>query len=117
MSMLILDIVIALVIFASCPGPQVRRVHDTNASGWWVLLAFIPYAGNLIMLVWCCFKGTAGENRFGPDPLEPPGRRIRLTRPRHFCDGIVRVGASPYIPDMNAPTPRPCCSAPIPAVC
>jgi len=49
---------------------QVRRLHDTNASGWWILLALIPYAGGLIMLVWFCIPGTKGENRFGPDPLQ-----------------------------------------------
>jgi uncharacterized membrane protein YhaH (DUF805 family) len=49
---------------------QVRRLHDTNASGWWILLSFIPYAGGLIMLVWYCIPGTKGENRFGPDPLQ-----------------------------------------------
>ena len=71
MSILILDIVIALAILLPVLAAQVRRAHDTNASGWWVLLAFIPYIGHLILLVWCCFKGTAGPNRFGPDPLNP----------------------------------------------
>lgn len=49
---------------------QVRRLHDTNASGWWMLMALIPYIGGLIMLVWYCIPGTKGENRFGPDPLQ-----------------------------------------------
>jgi len=48
---------------------QVRRLHDTNASGWWLLLALIPYLGGLIMVVWFCIPGTKGENRFGADPL------------------------------------------------
>jgi uncharacterized membrane protein YhaH (DUF805 family) len=49
----------------------VRRLHDTNASGWWYLLTFIPYVGGLIMVVWFCIPGTKGENRFGHDPLAP----------------------------------------------
>jgi len=60
-----------LVIFLPSLAAQVRRLHDTNASGWWVLLSLIPYVGGLIMAVWYCFKGTEGENRFGPDPLNP----------------------------------------------
>jgi uncharacterized membrane protein YhaH (DUF805 family) len=60
-----------LVIFLPSLAAHVRRLHDTNSSGWWLLLAVIPYAGALIMTVWYCFKGTQGENRFGPDPLNP----------------------------------------------
>jgi uncharacterized membrane protein YhaH (DUF805 family) len=60
-----------LVIFLPSLAAQVRRLHDTNSSGWWVLLGCIPYVGGLIMVVWYCIKGTAGENRFGPDPLNP----------------------------------------------
>ena len=60
-----------LASFLPSLAAQVRRLHDTNASGWWLLLAFIPYAGGLIMLVWFCLPGTKGENRFGSDPLDP----------------------------------------------
>tara|TARA_B100000780_G_scaffold182067_1_gene127764 strand:+ start:226 stop:579 length:354 start_codon:yes stop_codon:yes gene_type:complete len=45
----------------------VRRLHDADKSGWWVLLGFVPLGG-LILLVFCCMDGTKGENRFGPDP-------------------------------------------------
>jgi uncharacterized membrane protein YhaH (DUF805 family) len=61
----------ALGAFLPSLAAQVRRLHDTNSSGWWVLVGFIPYVGGLIMIVWYCIKGTAGENRFGPDPLNP----------------------------------------------
>jgi uncharacterized membrane protein YhaH (DUF805 family) len=64
-------ILVLLAIFLPSLAVQVRRLHDTNAAGWWILLAFIPYLGGLIMIVWYCIKGTAGENRFGPDPLQP----------------------------------------------
>ncbi len=47
----------------------VRRVHDTNASGWFVLIWYVPYIGSLVSLVWACLPGTAGENNYGPDPL------------------------------------------------
>ncbi len=47
----------------------VRRLHDTDRSGWWYWLALIPLIGGIILLVWFASKGTNGSNRFGPDPL------------------------------------------------
>ena len=47
----------------------VRRLHDLDKSGWWLLLALIPILGALILLVLFVSKGTTGPNRFGPDPL------------------------------------------------
>ncbi len=47
----------------------VRRLHDLDRSGWWLLLVFIPLIGAIVLLIWYCAKGTAGPNRFGPDPL------------------------------------------------
>jgi uncharacterized membrane protein YhaH (DUF805 family) len=49
---------------------QIKRWHDRDKSGWWVLINFIPLVGPLWMLVECGFlRGTTGENRFGRDPL------------------------------------------------
>jgi len=46
-----------------------RRLHDLDKSGWWLLLAFIPVIGVIILIVWFATQGTRGPNRFGPDPL------------------------------------------------
>ncbi len=48
---------------------QVRRLHDLDRSGWWLLIGFIPLVGVIVLLVWFCTRGTRGPNRFGPDPL------------------------------------------------
>ena len=48
---------------------SVRRMHDIDKSGWWVLIDLIPLVGFIIYLVWACQKGTTGDNRFGADPL------------------------------------------------
>lgn len=50
---------------------QVRRFHDQDKSGWFILLGFIPYVGSIIVLVFMCLEGTKGSNRFGPDPKDP----------------------------------------------
>ena len=47
---------------------QVRRLHDTNRSGWWALLWLAPGPGWILLLVWNLLPGTTGTNRFGPMP-------------------------------------------------
>lgn len=48
----------------------VKRWHDRDKSGWWVLIGLIPVFGGCWMIFECGFlKGTEGANRFGPDPL------------------------------------------------
>jgi uncharacterized membrane protein YhaH (DUF805 family) len=49
---------------------QVRRLHDQDRSGWFILLFMIPYVGGLIGFVFMLIPGTSGPNRFGPDPYE-----------------------------------------------
>lgn len=48
---------------------SIRRLHDLDKSGWWVLIALIPLIGGIILIVWYAGKGTTGANRFGADPL------------------------------------------------
>ena len=43
----------------------VRRLHDTDRTGWWMLLKLIPVIGDIILIVWFCHRGTEGSNRFG----------------------------------------------------
>lgn len=47
----------------------VRRLHDTNRSGWWLLIGLIPVVGWIVIIVFLAQKGDAGSNRFGSDPL------------------------------------------------
>jgi uncharacterized membrane protein YhaH (DUF805 family) len=42
-----------------------RRLHDTDRSGWWQLLAFVPIIGWILLLIWMCQRGTPDSNRFG----------------------------------------------------
>jgi len=49
---------------------SVRRMHDQNKSGWYLLINFVPYIGGLIFLVLCFLPGTEGENDYGWDPRE-----------------------------------------------
>ncbi|MFG6082188.1 DUF805 domain-containing protein [Paracoccus litorisediminis] len=59
------------VLVALLPGicVTIRRLHDLDRSGWWILVLLIPVVGYILLIVWFCMRGTAGANRFGPDPL------------------------------------------------
>ena len=46
----------------------VRRLHDTNRSGWFLLLALIPIFGAITLIIFFAQDGTPGENRFGANP-------------------------------------------------
>jgi uncharacterized membrane protein YhaH (DUF805 family) len=58
----IFDLVIAL------PGIAVgaRRMHDMDRTAWWLLVT-LTGIGAIVLLIWFCFRGTEGPNRFGPD--------------------------------------------------
>ena len=46
----------------------VRRLHDTNRSGWWLLIALVPFVGAIILLVFVLLDSQPGDNRYGPNP-------------------------------------------------
>ena len=50
-------------------GVGVRRLHDLDKSGWWLLVSLIPIVGFIILVFWFVQQGTRAENRFGADPL------------------------------------------------
>jgi uncharacterized membrane protein YhaH (DUF805 family) len=46
----------------------IRRLHDTDRSGWWMLISLVPLVGGIILLVFYVSEGTKGPNQYGPDP-------------------------------------------------
>ncbi len=48
-----------------------RRLHDTDKSFAWILIALIPFAGAITLLVFTVLPGTRGPNRYGSDPKSP----------------------------------------------
>lgn len=55
---------LSLALFLPNLAVTVRRLHDTDRSGWWILLSFTG-VGVFVLLYWYCCKGTDGANRFG----------------------------------------------------
>ena len=66
-ALIIFSTIVALGLLIPLISVAVRRLHDTDRSGWWFLLGFVPFA-NIVLLIFFFLDGTAGENRFGSDP-------------------------------------------------
>jgi uncharacterized membrane protein YhaH (DUF805 family) len=64
------DLIVNLLLVWPALAVSVKRWHDRDRSGWWVLLNLVPVIGWLWALIDNGFlRGTAGRNRFGDDPL------------------------------------------------
>jgi uncharacterized membrane protein YhaH (DUF805 family) len=61
----LLYLLTVLAFFLPILGAGIRRMHDTNRSGWWILLP-------IVNLVFLAGEGTPGENQYGPSPTAAP---------------------------------------------
>lgn len=64
----ILSMIFMLAILIPNIAVGIRRLHDLDKSGWWVLIGLIPLIGAIVLIVFFVSEGTRGPNRFGPDP-------------------------------------------------
>ena len=94
-----LSAIFALATLVPSLAVSVRRLHDIDRSGWWLLAIVVPYVvlgfgaatANammtmigavavlivaIVLLVFFVSRGTSGTNRFGPDPLDPAGAKV-----------------------------------------
>ena len=113
----------------------IKRLHDRNKSGWWIVAFFIApallgslvdrlddesyaafalapvtfgfYAWGFVELLF--FKGTSGPNRFGPDPLPKvqTGPRSELRTGRHTSSGWDQHSELEFVPHNAGPSPGP----------
>jgi uncharacterized membrane protein YhaH (DUF805 family) len=66
----LLSSIYTLAVFIPSLAVTVRRLHDTDRSGWWMLIAFVPCVGAIVLLVFTLSDSTPGENQYGPSPKE-----------------------------------------------
>jgi uncharacterized membrane protein YhaH (DUF805 family) len=64
----ILLVVYALLLFLPSLAVSVRRLHDTNRSGWWLLINMVPFIGAIVLFVFLVLDSQRGENQYGPNP-------------------------------------------------
>ncbi|MEW2472621.1 MULTISPECIES: DUF805 domain-containing protein [Micromonospora] len=62
------SLLVNLAVLLPSLAVAVRRLHDIDRTGWWLLLALIPIVGWIVLLVFALQNGTPGPNRFGPSP-------------------------------------------------
>ena len=60
--------VYALAVLVPNIAVSIRRMHDINKSGWWVLISLIPIIGGIWFLILCLMDSKPGENAYGPNP-------------------------------------------------
>lgn len=58
----------SLAVVTPSVAVTVRRLHDIDRSGWWILVGLVPIIGSIILIVFAATSGGAGVNRYGPDP-------------------------------------------------
>jgi len=64
----ILGTLYSLAVLIPGIAVTVRRLHDTDRTGWWVLIGLVPIIGFIVLLVFMVLDGTEGENKYGPNP-------------------------------------------------
>jgi uncharacterized membrane protein YhaH (DUF805 family) len=76
----------AVIFFLASVIPSiavsVRRLHDSDKSGWWYLIGFVPYIGEIILLILLALPSTIGVNRYGaPYGGLPDDKRVQYSGP------------------------------------
>ncbi len=58
----------SLAILIPSIAVAVRRLHDTNHSGWWLFTSLIPFVGAIILFVFMVRDSQPDQNQYGPNP-------------------------------------------------
>ena len=66
----IFSIFVGLALFLPGLAVAVRRLHDTDRSGWWILIGLIPVIGFIVLLVFFIQKSDPVDNQHGPPPAD-----------------------------------------------
>src|SRR6266571_3963720 len=70
----VLSSIYSLAVLLPGLGVTVRRLHDTDRSGWWILIELVPVIGVIVLIVFLVQDSQAGDNQYGPNPKEEIGR-------------------------------------------
>lgn len=58
----------SLAILIPALAVSVRRLHDTDRSGWWLLIELIPVIGAIVLFIFMVQDSQESENQYGPNP-------------------------------------------------
>ena len=65
----LLSLLFALAVLYPWIAVGIKRCHDRNRTGWFLLIGLIPLVSIWLVVELGFLRGTVGQNRFGPDPL------------------------------------------------
>lgn len=64
----ILSMIYSLAVLVPSIAVSMRRLHDIGRTGWWLLIAFVPLIGAVVLLVFMVLDSQPGSNQYGPNP-------------------------------------------------
>jgi len=67
----VLAFLFSLAVLLPTLAVGVRRLHDTGRVGWWLLIAYVPIIGAIVLLAFLVEESQASENQYGPNPKVP----------------------------------------------
>lgn len=65
----ILGGVFSLATFLPSLSVLVRRLHDTDRTGWWFWVILVPVVGWIVLVVFLASKSSNGDNQYGAEPF------------------------------------------------
>ncbi|GAB6094188.1 hypothetical protein JCM14469_04400 [Desulfatiferula olefinivorans] len=63
-----LSMIYSLAVLIPSIAVSMRRLHDIGRTGWWLLIAFVPLIGAVVLLVFMVLDSQPGSNAYGPNP-------------------------------------------------
>lgn len=64
----VLGALYSLAVLIPSIAVAVRRLHDTNRTGWWLLIGFIPVIGAIVLIIFMLLDSEPGDNQYGANP-------------------------------------------------
>jgi uncharacterized membrane protein YhaH (DUF805 family) len=101
----VISAIVALLLLIPSLAVSVRRLHDTDRSGWWLFIALIPIVGIIILVVWWAHD-SGPENQYGPNPK---GYDVPAYAGSGYGQGYAEP---PYPPQPYAPPTQPSAAPP-----
>jgi uncharacterized membrane protein YhaH (DUF805 family) len=72
----IISAIYGLAVLLPSIGVTIRRLHDTNRTGWWILVVLIPIVGWIWLIVLLAMAGDSGSNQYGSPPGTQAGEPV-----------------------------------------
>lgn len=66
----VIGMLYSLAVLIPSIAVSVRRLHDTDRSGWWLLIGIVPLLGAIVLFVFMVQNSKPDQNQYGANPKE-----------------------------------------------